>query len=299
MIWLIGCKGMLGYELSLLFEKSGIKYTGTDRDIDITDSALINEFCKNKSLNWIINCAAYTAVDSAQDNEDACRDLNVKGAANIASYAKNTGASFIHISTDYVFNGKGNLCENSSSLRPYREDDITSPISVYGLSKLDGEKLVVKLNPMSYIIRTSWLYGKYGKNFVLTMLKLFSEQNEIKVVNDQRGSPTWTLDLCAVILELIKSSDNGKIIPFGIYHYTNEGETTWFDFAQEIYRLAGKYSHYDRICKIIPCSSDEYPQKAKRPVYSVLDKEKIKSNLGINIPVWEKSLKEFIKTCDL
>jgi len=288
MIWLIGNKGMLGTELSLLLEKTGIPFTGTDREVDITNHAALRDFAERQSLLYqkiqcIINCAAYTAVDKAEDDVEACRRLNILGAGNIAFCAKNIGASLIHISTDYVFNGKGN--------RPYNEEDTTDPIGVYGLAKRDGELAVLENNPNSYIIRTAWLYGKYGNNFVHTMLRLMNEREEVKVVNDQRGSPTWTHDLASVVLAVI-----GKDIPFGVYHYTDEGNITWFDFAKEIYRLGREYGRITRQCTIAPCTSAEFPAKVKRPPYSVLDKSKIIAALGINNPAWDNSLKEFVKT---
>jgi dTDP-4-dehydrorhamnose reductase len=291
LIWLIGSKGMLGTELSLLLEKSGLPFTGTDREIDITDMTALTEttakLSEKQPVKWIINCAAYTAVDKAEDDVEVCRALNTQGSANIASVAKNTEARLIHISTDYVFDGKGE--------RPYREDDATAPTGVYGLTKRDGEIAVQKNNHRSYIIRTAWLYGRHGNNFVYTMLRLMNGRDEVKVVNDQRGSPTWTFDLAAVILTFIKAEDSGKEIPFGVYHFTNEGNITWFDFAKEIYKQGKEQGRITKDCAVSPCTSAEYPAKVKRPAYSVLDKSKIKTALGINIPAWDESLKEFIK----
>jgi len=297
LIWLIGSKGMLGTELSLLLEKSGLSFVGTDREVDITDMAELNaarvKLSENLPVKWIINCAAYTAVDKAEDDVETCRSLNKQGAANIAAIANNNaipdsnGARLIHLSTDYVFDGKGN--------RPYREDDATAPTGVYGLTKRDGEIAVLENNPRSYIIRTAWLYGRHGNNFVHTMLRLMNERDEIKVVNDQRGSPTWAFDLAFVILTLIKTVDSGKDIPFGIYHFTNEGNITWFDFAKEIFRQGKEQGRLTKNCAINPCTSAEYPAKVKRPAYSVLDKSKIKTALGIKIPAWDESLKEFLK----
>jgi len=289
-IWLIGCKGMLGTELSQLLEKSNLSFVGTDREVDITDMAALTAAAKlaeKQPVKWIINCAAYTAVDKAEDDVEVCRKLNTTGAGNIASCAKSVDAKLIHISTDYVFNGQGN--------RPYTEEDATDPIGVYGLTKRDGEIKVFEENKNTYIIRTAWLYGKYGNNFVHTMLRLMNERDEVKVVNDQRGSPTWTFDLASVILTFIKLADSGKEIPFGIYHFTNEGNITWFDFAKEIYKQGKVAGRITKDCAINPCTSAEYPAKVKRPAYSVLDKSKIKTALGINIPSWDESLKEFIK----
>ena len=291
MIWLIGNKGMLGTELSLLLEKSGIPFTGTDREVDITDYEALKKFANNKPIKWIINCAAYTAVDKAEDDIEACRRINTLGAANIAACAKTTGAMLVHISTDYVFDGKG--ITDKGNIRPYREEDETNPTGVYGLTKRDGELAVIKNNPCSYIIRTAWLYGKHGNNFVHTMLRLMKEKDEVKVVDDQRGSPTWAYDLASAVLAFIKAVDSGKNISFGIYHFTNEGNITWFDFAKEIFRQGRECGRIARDCVVKPCTSAEYPAKVRRPAFSVLDKSKIKANLGISIPLWDTSLKAF------
>jgi dTDP-4-dehydrorhamnose reductase len=297
MIWLIGSKGMLGTELLLLLEKSGLFFVGTDREVDVTKPAALAEFIEKwiqpgskPPFSWIINCAAYTVVDKAEDDIENCRRLNTLGAGNIAACAKSIGARLIHISTDYVFDGKGN--------RPYTEGDETNPTGIYGLTKRDGEIVVLDNNPSSYIIRTAWLYGKHGNNFVRTMLRLMNEQDEISVVNDQRGSPTWTFDLATMILALIGTGDSGKDIPFGIYHFTNEGSITWFDFSAEIYRQGRVQGCITKNCSIKPCTSAEYPAKVKRPTFSVLDKSKIKAVLEIEIPTWDASLKDFLKICE-
>ena len=293
MIWLIGNKGMLGTEISLLLEKCGVPFAGTDREVDITDKASLTDFIQRqeKPISWVINCAAYTAVDKAEDDAETCRRLNVSGSANIAACAKNIGAKVIHISTDYVFDGKG--ITDEGGIRPYREDDATNPIGVYGLTKRDGEIAVLENNPDSYIIRTAWLYGRHGNNFVHTMLRLMNERDEIKVVDDQRGSPTWAFDLARLLLSVIKAGGDGKNIPFGIYHFTNEGNITWFDFAKEIYRQGRELGLITKNCLVKPCASAEYPAKVKRPAFSVLDKSKIKTALKIEIPSWEISLKDF------
>jgi dTDP-4-dehydrorhamnose reductase len=287
MIWLIGNKGMLGTELSRLLETKRIPFVGTDQEIDITDSVALYDFASNQLFNWIINCAAYTAVDKAEDDEALCCSLNTDGAANIATAAKAIGAKLIHISTDYVFNGQG--------IKPLTEEDITAPIGVYGLSKRDGELKVSKENEKSYIIRTAWLYGKYGNNFVKTMLKAMNEREIVSVVNDQTGSPTWAHDLANVIIEIIRLKDQEKKnIPYGIYHYTNEGEITWYDFAKEIYNKSSSLNIIEKACEIKPCTSADFPAKVKRPVYSVLDKSKIKKILGLEIPNWKDSLMRFL-----
>ena len=286
MIWLIGNKGMLGTELSFLLEKNGLPFVGTDRELDITNLQSIKDFSLKHSFDWIINCAAYTMVDKAEDDERSCRLLNTTGPANIAMAANLNKAKLIHISTDYVFDGKGN--------RPYTEEDATLPIGVYGLSKRDGENMVLKENPSSFIIRTAWLYGRYGNNFVNTMLKLMKEKETISVVMDQKGSPTWSFDLSSVIVLLIKKFSEGENIPFGIYHFTNEGICTWFDFATAIYEEGRALNILSKTCEIKSCTSAEYPAKVRRPAYSVLDKSKIRKGLGLEIPDWKVSLIKYL-----
>ena len=286
MIWLIGNKGMLGTELSLLLEKAGFPFVGTDRELSITDPAAFMGFAGKQGFTWIINCAAYTAVDKAEDDRENCRLLNVEGPGNIARLAYGTGARVIHISTDYVFDGAGNS--------PYTEEDAVGPTGVYGMTKRDGEVKVLEENAESYIIRTAWLYGKYGNNFVHTMLRLMNERDEVKVVNDQRGSPTWAHDLASAIIAIIEAVKNGITVPFGIYHYTNEGNIAWFEFAKEVYRQGQELGCITKDCAVRPCTSADYPSKLKRPAYSVLDKTKIKKAMGIEIPVWNESLRRFL-----
>ena len=298
MIWLTGNKGMLGTEISLLLEKSGIPFIGTGREVDITDTDALKDFTLTQAAGrqlpagrqpqWIINCAAYTAVDRAESDKENCRLLNVDGPRNIAVLAKEIGARLIHISTDYVFNGQGN--------KPYTEEDATDPVSVYGLTKRDGEIKVLEENANSYIIRTAWLYGKYGNNFVHTMLKLMNERESVSVVNDQWGSPTWAHGLAEAIIEFIRMANEGKTIPYGIYHYTNEDEITWFDFAKEIYRQGRELGYVAKNCAVKPCTSAEFPAKVKRPAYSVLDKSRIKNTLGVAIPSWDECLTGFLSS---
>ena len=254
MIWVIGCKGMLGAELSCLLERYGIPFIGTDREVDITDLNSLDKFAQNRQIKCIVNCAAYTAVDKAEDDIDTCNNINHLGALNIAVYSSKISARLIHISTDYVFDGKSSI--------PYKEDDITNPIGVYGRTKKDGETAVLQNNPHSIIIRTAWLYGKYSNNFISTMIKLMNERFEIKVVNDQRGSPTCAFDLVNVIIKFINTDKS-----YGIFHYTNEGNITWYDFAKEIYRLGKELNLIKNNCSVLPCTSAEYPSKVKRPSY--------------------------------
>ncbi|MDR1444512.1 MAG: dTDP-4-dehydrorhamnose reductase [Treponema sp.] len=310
MIWLIGCKGMLGTELSMLLEKQGVPFTGTDREIDITDPAALEAYTERPEfrgrIGWIVNCAAYTAVDKAEGDVEACRGLNTTGPANIARTARKIGARLIHISTDYVFDGRGIPAgfsggdPNFPALRPYREDDPTDPIGVYGLTKRDGEAAVLEHNGDSYIVRTAWLYGRHGNNFVHTMLRLMNEQGSVKVVDDQRGSPTWAADLSQALVSLIAASGGaGAEVPGspapGVYHYTGEGAVTWFGFAREIYAQGRRLGLITKDCEVRPCTSAEYPARVTRPAYSVLDKGKIKTALGLSIPPWEESLARYLR----
>lgn len=219
MIWLIGNKGMLGQEISKIFLHNDINFLGTDRDVDIRDLAALRVYSAGKNINWIINCSAYTAVDEAEEEEEIARSINAFGAGNIAQVASEIGAAIIHISTDYVFRG--------DARRPYLENDPVDPQCVYGRTKAEGEALVVSLCPQHFIVRTAWLYGKHGSNFVVTMLKLMNAKTSIAVVNDQYGTPTWAYDLAKVIFCIVTKNSN----KYGIYHFTDAGETTWFEFA--------------------------------------------------------------------
>lgn len=284
MIWLIGNKGMLGTELRLLLEDRGFGFVGTDREVDITSLRDLESFANAQSgrIDWIVNCAAYTNVDKAEDETDLAKKINVDGPRNIGTLARGIGAKVLHISTDYVFDGNGN--------RPWREDDPTNPAGAYGLTKRDGERALLGENSSSYVVRTAWLYGKHGKNFVHTMLRLMAEKAEIGVVSDQRGTPTWARDLADALVGIITRPE----VPFGIYHCTGGGETTWHAFALEIYRLGRELGLLGKDCAIKPLSTDEYPAKVRRPSYSVLDTGKIQRALQIEIPDWRKSLAAFL-----
>lgn len=313
MVWLIGCKGMLGTALGRQLTQAGIKWVGSDLDVDITDPIALENFADshdsaagrtgntaaNKTvpgkITWVINCAAYTAVDKAESNEELAKKLNEDGPRNIARAARHIGAKLIHISTDYVFDG--------SATSPYTEDMEKSPLGVYGVTKSKGEDAVQKEMTQYYILRTAWLYGFDGKNFVYTMTKAMNERDSVSVVSDQKGSPTCAVDLANVIIKIISASDNahylfGKnaALPYGIYHCTNLGETTWYEFTKKIYEFGKKYKRITKDCTINPCTTEEYPTPAKRPAYSVLSKEKIQKGLKIKIPHWEESLEKFIKS---
>ena len=286
MVWLIGCKGMLGTEIARQLKNSNIDYIGTDIDVDITKLEVLEDFAnKNPKIDWIINCSAYTAVDKAEDDKDFANLLNNIGPKNISSVAKKINAKMIHISTDYVFDGTGNI--------PYTEDMDVKPIGVYGQTKADGEKSVIDSGCEYYIFRTAWLYGYDGKNFVYTMLKLMESKQELSVVSDQKGTPTFAGDLANCVIKTITSKNQ---IPCGIYHCTDLGEITWYDFACEIYKQGKATGKLSNECKINPCSTDEFPTKAKRPAYSVLSKKKIQQALGIALPMWNESLNVFMNS---
>ena len=282
MYWIIGNQGMLGKELEHLFDIYGVSYIGSDKEIDTTKA---EELEKQKAcFDWVINCAAYTAVDKAEEDKDLCYALNVEGPLHIAEFARKRYAKMVHISTDYVFNG--------NSKTPYHEDDPTSPIGFYGKTKLEGEQAVRKYN--GYVIRTSWLYGRYGNNFVKTMLNLMNVCDTISVVNDQIGSPTWAYNLAQFIYTFTQKIN----VCDGVYHYSNKGEISWYDFAVAIYKLGCEYGLIRKDCAIVPCSTSEYPTKAERPKYSVLDTSKIArclEEVGEKIPQWDISLMEFLK----
>ena len=283
-IWVIGKNGMLAKDILKVFDKNNISYFSTGREIDITNIDDLNNYIKNKNIDIVINCAAYTKVDLAEDEPEICAKINGFGVKNISEICENNNLKLIHFSTDYVFDGTSN--------KPYKESDTTNPINVYGRSKLEGEKYALSLNK-SLIIRISWLYGINGNNFVYTMLNLMKNKDSIKVVNDQYGSPTNTLDIANLILHIIKDI---KDFNFGIYHYTNEGNISWFDFANSIYDLAKKNNILNKDCIVEPCNSKEYKTKAKRPKFSVLSKDKIKNDYKINLIDYKESLNSFLKS---
>jgi len=277
-ILVTGANGQLGSELRNLAPKYP-QYTFffTDvEELDITNQQAIETFVKDNSINAIINCAAYTAVDKAESEQELAEKINHTAVRYLAEVAKKFGAQMIHISTDYVFDG--------TKTTPYMETDVPNPQSVYGWTKLRGEQVLQEVNPTnSCIIRTSWVYSAYGHNFVKTMLRLGKEKKELKVVADQLGSPTYAGDLAATILTILPQLNNETV---EIYHYTNEGICGWAEFAAEIF----KQSKLN--CKVIPIPTTDYPTPAKRPGYSVMEKEKIKQTFEVAIPKWNDSLKE-------
>ena len=270
-ILITGANGQLGTELAKLLPEAIL----TDvADLDITDFQAVQHFVQEKQIKTIINAAAYTAVDKAEDEPSVAHKINVQGPENLAK----TVCKIIHISTDYVFDGTNH--------QPYRPEDKTNPVSVYGKTKAEGENAVLKNAPTAAIIRTAWLYSPYGNNFVKTMRRLGAERDTLNVVADQIGTPTYAADLAKAIKQILPQLNEQTK---GIYHFTNEGVCSWYDFAVEIMRLS-KLS-----CKVLPMTSAEYPTKAQRPFYSVLDKNKIKKTFHFEIPHWKESLEQCLK----
>ena len=276
-ILITGANGQLGSEikeLSKIYNKNNYFFTDI-AELDITNKTSINDFCYTNKINYIINCAAYTAVDKAETEIKLSNLINATAPKNLAEISNKLNIKLIHISTDYVFDG--------TNYKPYTENDNPNPTSQYGKSKLQGEKNI-QINPNSIIIRTSWLYSSFGKNFVKSIIKLATEKNKLTIVSDQIGTPTYAYDLANTILNIIS---NKKFIS-GIYNYSNLGVASWYDFAKEIIS-------YKKIkCEIEPILTKDYPLPAKRPFYSVLDKAKIINTFNITIPYWRNSLKKCI-----
>ena len=278
-ILITGANGQLGNEMrNVLSEHREITAVYTDvEQLDITDADAIEHILAGEKFTHVVNCAAYTAVDRAESNEELCHKLNAEAVGLIGTAANRHNCRVIHVSTDYVFDG--------TSCTPYSEDYPTHPMSVYGRTKLEGEKLLLDATHDAIILRTAWLYSPYGKNFVKTMIELGRTREELNVVYDQVGTPTYALDLAQAIVTIINGD---KWVP-GIYHFSNEGVTSWYDFTLAIHRLAGI-----RGCNVKPCDSSQFPTAATRPHYSVLSKNLIKSTFGITIPHWEESLAKCI-----
>ena len=279
-ILVTGANGQLGNELRIVLAQAisdEVFYTDKE-ELDLTNAKAVADFVVNNDITHIINCAAYTNVDLAETEKLECNAINVTAVKNIAMAADGNGAKVIHISTDYVFDGTAH--------RPYRESDKVNPISQYGTTKRSGETALIALAPDSIIIRTAWLYSPFGKNFVKTILRLSKGQNEIGVVCDQIGTPTYAHDLALAILAILKCHQWVS----GIYHFTDEGACSWYDFAKTIVKLAGNTN-----CKVKPILSDDFPRPAARPYYSVLDRTRIKATYGVTIPHWEDSLEDCLK----
>ena len=278
-ILVTGCNGQLGNEIQLL-EKENPQHCFFNTDVeelDITDQLAVEQFVAQNKIEGIINCAAYTAVDKAESNKELCTSLNTVAPAYLAAAIDKRNGWMIHISTDYVFDGTKHT--------PYVEDDTPCPNSVYGSTKLAGELGVRKFSKKAMIIRTAWLYSTFGNNFVKTMIRLGKEKEQLGVIFDQIGTPTYARDLAVVIMTAIN-----KGIKPDVYHFSNEGVISWYDFTKAIHRIAGIAT-----CHVKPLHTTEYPTPASRPAYSVLDKTKLKNAYGIEIPYWEESLAECIK----
>ena len=270
-ILVTGADGQLGTELKQLLLRA--VFTGS-KDLDITNSESVKEFVADNEIDTIINCAAYNAVDKAEDEVELANKVNAVGPEHLAK----TGCKVIHISPDYVFDGR--------NYKPYQADDDPNPISVYGQTKRAGEKAVLSNSKVAIVIRTAWLYSTHGNNFVKTIRHLCAERESLSVVDDQIGTPTYAKDLAnAIVAILPRMCENNR----GVYHYTNEGVCSWYDFAREIMELSNLN------CKVCPIPSSAYPAKAARPFYSVLDKSKIKTTFDIEIPHWKESLKLCLK----
>lgn len=287
MIWLIGNKGMLGNDVEKLLKERGLIYWASDKEIDISDYKALEKFGKDKKIKWIINCSGYTKVDKAEEEIDEAFKINKDGVRNIALFSASRQIRLIYISTDYVFDGR-----KERDAVAYSEDDKTNPKNIYGKSKLAGEEEIKKILEKYFIIRTAWLYGLQGNNFVYTMLRLFKERDLVKVVKDQWGSPTYTVDLAGAILKIIEDDPIG----YGIYHFTNEGVTSWYEFTRTIYKKAKRLRLIEGNKKVVIQSikNEDYPTAARRPKYSVLSKEKIKKEFNIKIRDWDKALEDFL-----
>lgn len=274
-VFVTGVKGQLGYDVMNELEKQGLEGIGVDIDeMDITDADQVNKVIKEAAPDAVIHCAAYTAVDAAEDNEEICRKVNAQGTENIAKVCEELDIKMMYISTDYVFNGQGE--------RPWEPDDKREPLNVYGQTKYEGELAVENNVEKFFIVRIAWVFGVNGKNFIKTMLNLAKSHDELNVVNDQIGSPTYTYDLSRLLVDMIET-DN-----YGFYHATNEGLCTWYEFAREIFRQAGVK------VKVNPVDSSQFPAKAKRPHNSRMSKEKLTANGFQRLPAWQDALSRYL-----
>lgn len=274
-VFVTGVKGQLGYDVVNELEKRGMEAVGVDiEEMDITDSTSVNKVIRAAAPDAVIHCAAYTAVDAAEDNEALCRKVNAEGTQNIANVCKDLDIKMIYISTDYVFDGQGT--------RPWEPDDERHPLNVYGQTKYEGELAVQNTLDKYYIVRIAWVFGVNGKNFIKTMLKLAETHSRLTVVNDQFGSPTYTYDLAKLLVDMVQTDK------YGIYHATNEGICTWYEFACEIFKQAGI------AIEVAPVSAEEYKAKAKRPENSRMNKDKLTENGFEKLPPWQDALKRYL-----
>ncbi|SDG79421.1 dTDP-4-dehydrorhamnose reductase [Chitinophaga filiformis] len=283
-ILVTGANGQLGQALKkIAADYSGFSFVYTDfNELDITSEEAVSNLFSQQEIHACINCAAYTAVDKAENDEELAFKLNFEAVLNLANICQQHNAQLVHISTDYVFDGKQNV--------PYTETDDASPASIYGSSKLRGEAAAVDVNPDTIVIRTAWLYSEFGVNFVKRMRELMQEKEHLNVVFDQAGTPTYAVDLAKAMLNILTKVWDTPGNYGGVYHFSNEGVTSWYDFAVAIRELTGAS------CTVAPITSDQYPTPAKRPAYSVLNKQKIKDTFGLQILHWRESLKECLKS---
>ena len=278
-VFVTGVKGQLGYDVMNELEKQRLEGIGVDIDeMDITDADQVNKVIKEAAPDAVIHCAAYTAVDAAEDNEEICRKVNAQGTENIAKVCEELDIKMMYISTDYVFNGHGE--------RPWEPDDEREPLNVYGQTKYEGELAIEEHVKKFFTVRIAWVFGVNGKNFIKTMLNLGKTHDHLTVVNDQTGSPTYTYDLARLLVDMIQTDKYGR------YHATNEGLCTWYEFACEIFKQAGMD------VSVAPVSSDEYPAKAKRPSNSRMDKSKLTANGFQPLPTWQDALSRYLKEID-
>lgn len=277
-ILVTGANGQLGNEMRVVARNSADNYIFTDvAELDITDAAAVEKMVTDNDVKVIVNCAAYTNVDKAEDDREFAELLNARAVENLAQAIRRNDGLLVHVSTDYVFGGTQNNT-------PCREDEPANPTGVYGVTKLHGEQAIIASGCHHIIIRTAWLYSEFGKNFLKTMLDLTTTKPQLKVVFDQVGSPTYAYDLALAIFDIV---ENRKYVDNdGIYHYSNEGVCSWFDFT----KMIAEYADHTG-CDIQPCHSDEFPSKVIRPSYSVLDKTKIKKTFGVAVPYWTDSLR--------
>ena len=275
-ILVTGVNGQLGHDVVKELEKRGIEAVGVDiQEMDITDAGSVDRVIRQTAPDSVIHCAAYTAVDAAEDNEEACRRVNADGPRNIAKLCKELDIPMLHISSDYVFDGKGT--------QSWKPEDPCNPQSVYGLTKYEGEEAVRELLAKYFIVRITWTFGVNGKNFVKTMLNLSKNHTTVRVVNDQFGSPSYTYDLAKLLADMVLTDK------YGTYHATNEGICSWYEFACAIYREAGLEMN------VVPVTTEEYGAKAKRPANSRMDKEKLTENGFRRLPTWQDALSRYIK----
>ena len=288
-ILVTGSKGQLGQELRFLssqFPQFDFTYIDIE-DLDITNVKAVRSFFAAKSYQYLINCAAYTAVDQAESNANIAQKVNVEGPRNLALASREHGTTMLHLSTDYVYHNQQNT--------PFKEEDTTCPQSVYAQTKLEGDQVVLQELEQAAIIRTSWVYSTFGHNFVKTMIRLGTERNQLGIVFDQIGTPTYARDLALVLLNMIDSLKEGQVSKdqlHGVYHYSNEGVCSWYDFALAIFEMK------EISCKTLPIETSAYPTPAKRPPFSVLNKAKIKGAFGIEIPHWRDALKRMLNNLE-